>query len=164
MWSLLSCSKVFSVHCHLVRLCCTYSNVVLHYWHHEKQHQALSTTPSIACLHSLPTPPTHPPTAALSEGQRAAIHAAATAPVVVITGGPGCGKTQVVGALVHLWQDMHRSRVTWLTGEEEGQLRALQGRGAEERHSHEGRRTHIRLAAPTGARADVIECDVNGCD
>lgn len=89
-------------------------------------------------------------TAALSEGQRAAMHAAATSPVVVITGGPGCGKTQVIGALVHLWQDMHRARVSWLTAEQEVQLRGLHNRGGEDRHSHEGRRTHIRLAAPTG--------------
>lgn len=90
-------------------------------------------------------------TAVLSKGQRAAIHAAATAPVVVVTGGPGCGKTLVIGALVRLWQDMHRARVSWMSPEEEAQLQALQAKGRVERHCHEGRRSHIRLAAPTGS-------------
>jgi len=39
----------------------------------------------------------------LSKGQCAAIEAASDAPLLVITGGPGCGKTTVVQAIVKLW-------------------------------------------------------------
>jgi len=39
----------------------------------------------------------------LSDGQRAAIEAASDAPILVITGGPGCGKTTVVQSIVKLW-------------------------------------------------------------
>jgi ATP-dependent exoDNAse (exonuclease V) alpha subunit len=39
----------------------------------------------------------------LSQGQCAAIEAASDAPLLVITGGPGCGKTTVVQAIVKLW-------------------------------------------------------------
>lgn len=39
----------------------------------------------------------------LSQGQRAAIEAASDSPLLVITGGPGCGKTTVVKAIVKLW-------------------------------------------------------------
>ena len=39
----------------------------------------------------------------LSKGQKAAIEAASDAPLLVITGGPGCGKTTVVRAIVKLW-------------------------------------------------------------
>lgn len=38
-----------------------------------------------------------------SKGQKAAVTAASDAPIVVITGGPGCGKTTVVQAIVKLW-------------------------------------------------------------
>ena len=39
----------------------------------------------------------------LSQGQCAAIQAASDAPLLVVTGGPGCGKTTVVQAIVKLW-------------------------------------------------------------
>ena len=39
----------------------------------------------------------------LSQGQCSAIEAASDAPMLVITGGPGCGKTTVVQAIVKLW-------------------------------------------------------------
>ena len=39
----------------------------------------------------------------LSEGQRAAVLRASTAPLVVLTGGPGCGKTFATRAIVELW-------------------------------------------------------------
>ena len=42
----------------------------------------------------------------LSEGQRAAIRMAATAPVMVLTGGPGCGKTFATATIVKLWRAM----------------------------------------------------------
>jgi ATP-dependent exoDNAse (exonuclease V) alpha subunit len=38
-----------------------------------------------------------------SKGQKAAVTAASDAPIVIITGGPGCGKTTVVQAIVKLW-------------------------------------------------------------
>ncbi len=100
-----------------------------------------------------PPPPPHRPThtATLSEGQRAAIHSAATAPIVVITGGPGCGKTQVVGALVHLWQDMHKARVTvGLTKSQREWLTTRSKSLTKDEAAHDGPRSHIRLAAPTG--------------
>ena len=39
----------------------------------------------------------------LSEGQRAAVVRASSAPLVVLTGGPGCGKTFATRAIVQLW-------------------------------------------------------------
>lgn len=39
----------------------------------------------------------------LSKGQRAAIEMASDAPILVITGGPGCGKTTVLQYIVKLW-------------------------------------------------------------
>jgi hypothetical protein len=39
----------------------------------------------------------------LSEGQKAAVLKASTAPLVVLTGGPGCGKTFATKAIVQLW-------------------------------------------------------------
>lgn len=39
----------------------------------------------------------------LSAGQCAAIEAASDAPLLVVTGGPGCGKTTVLQAIVKLW-------------------------------------------------------------
>lgn len=39
----------------------------------------------------------------LSRGQRAAIQMASDAPILVITGGPGCGKTTVLQSIVKLW-------------------------------------------------------------
>lgn len=39
----------------------------------------------------------------LSAGQRAAIEMASDAPILVITGGPGCGKTTVLQSIVKLW-------------------------------------------------------------
>lgn len=39
----------------------------------------------------------------LSKGQRAAIELASDAPILVITGGPGCGKTTVLQYIVKLW-------------------------------------------------------------
>ena len=42
----------------------------------------------------------------LSDGQRAAVEAALTSPVMVLTGGPGCGKTFATEAIVHCWRAM----------------------------------------------------------
>ncbi len=42
----------------------------------------------------------------LSEGQRAAVLRASTAPAVVLTGGPGCGKTFTTRAIVELWRSL----------------------------------------------------------
>lgn len=42
----------------------------------------------------------------LSHGQRAAVFQAATSPVCVLTGGPGCGKTTTTKYIVDLWTDM----------------------------------------------------------
>ncbi len=39
----------------------------------------------------------------LSEGQRAALLRASRAPLIVLTGGPGCGKTFATKAIVQLW-------------------------------------------------------------
>ena len=41
--------------------------------------------------------------ALLNEGQRAAVQAASDAPLMVVTGGPGCGKTTAVATIVKLW-------------------------------------------------------------
>ena len=54
----------------------------------------------------LPSPPCARPAAAdvqLNEGQVRAIEVASDAPLMVITGGPGCGKTTMVQTLVKLW-------------------------------------------------------------
>lgn len=42
----------------------------------------------------------------LSEGQREAVRQAANAPVMVLTGGPGCGKTFATATIVKLWRAM----------------------------------------------------------
>ena len=42
----------------------------------------------------------------MSEGQRQAVQTAATAPVCVLTGGPGCGKTTTTKYIVELWRSM----------------------------------------------------------
>lgn len=42
----------------------------------------------------------------LSEGQREAIRQAANAPIMVLTGGPGCGKTFATATIVKLWRAM----------------------------------------------------------
>jgi exodeoxyribonuclease V alpha subunit len=55
-----------------------------------------------------PPPPRTINDAQLSDGQRAAIETAGQAGVVVITGGPGTGKTTVVRALVQTWEKARR--------------------------------------------------------
>ncbi len=59
----------------------------------------------------------------LSAGQRAAIEAAAHSPLVVLTGGPGCGKTFAVRTVVKLWRvrprlhlQVHRLLLAWPVG------------------------------------------------
>ena len=42
----------------------------------------------------------------LSEGQRTAVAQASVAPVMVLTGGPGCGKTFTTRTIVKLWRAM----------------------------------------------------------
>jgi len=44
----------------------------------------------------------------LSDGQREAIRQAANAPIMVLTGGPGCGKTFATATIVKLWRAMSR--------------------------------------------------------
>ena len=44
----------------------------------------------------------------LSAGQRHAVQVATTSPVLVLTGGPGCGKTSTVAAIVKLWSAMQK--------------------------------------------------------
>ncbi|KAK2080022.1 hypothetical protein QBZ16_002417 [Prototheca wickerhamii] len=61
--------------------------------------------------------PAHQAPLALSEGQRAALRLAASAPVALVTGGPGCGKTSALGAIVALWRAQgKRVRVCAPTG------------------------------------------------
>lgn len=45
---------------------------------------------------------------ALSEGQREAVLQASDAPVLILTGGPGCGKTTATATIVRLWRAMNR--------------------------------------------------------
>ena len=45
----------------------------------------------------------------LSEGQRAAVLQAATAPVLVLTGGPGCGKTTTTKHIVSMWHKLGKA-------------------------------------------------------
>ncbi|KAL6776271.1 hypothetical protein ACKKBG_A20460 [Auxenochlorella protothecoides x Auxenochlorella symbiontica] len=53
----------------------------------------------------------------LSPGQAAAVRAAASAPLAVLTGGPGCGKTHALAAVVRLWRAQgKRVRVCAPTG------------------------------------------------
>ena len=42
----------------------------------------------------------------LSEGQKQAIRLAARAPIMVLTGGPGCGNTAATATIVKLWRAM----------------------------------------------------------
>ncbi|CAL8469331.1 g8872 [Coccomyxa elongata] len=44
----------------------------------------------------------------LNEGQKAAVWKASTAPLVVLTGGPGCGKTFATKAIVQVWAQQHK--------------------------------------------------------
>lgn len=44
----------------------------------------------------------------LSQGQRAAVALARSAPVMVLTGGPGCGKTFATDAIVQQWDDLDK--------------------------------------------------------
>lgn len=65
--------------------------------------------------------PVHSPPASklfqLSEGQKSALRLAAHARVSVLTGGPGCGKTSALGAIVALWRAQgKRVRVCAPTG------------------------------------------------
>ena len=45
----------------------------------------------------------------LSEGQRQAIKVAMTSPILILTGGPGCGKTYATATIVKLWGAMHKN-------------------------------------------------------
>jgi ATP-dependent exoDNAse (exonuclease V) alpha subunit len=44
----------------------------------------------------------------LSKGQRAAVRVATTSPVLILTGGPGCGKTFTTATIVKLWSAMKK--------------------------------------------------------
>lgn len=44
----------------------------------------------------------------LSEGQKEAIMIASKAPIMILTGGPGCGKTYTTATIVKLWCAMKR--------------------------------------------------------
>ena len=44
----------------------------------------------------------------LSQGQRAAVQAASNSPILVLTGGPGCGKTYTTATIVKLWSAMNK--------------------------------------------------------
>lgn len=45
----------------------------------------------------------------LSEGQRQAIRLAMTSPILILTGGPGCGKTYATAMIVKLWEAIGRN-------------------------------------------------------
>ena len=45
----------------------------------------------------------------LSQGQRQAIKVAMTSPILILTGGPGCGKTYVTANIVKLWSAMNKN-------------------------------------------------------
>lgn len=51
----------------------------------------------------------------LSAGQQAAVKLAASAPIMVLTGGPGCGKTFTTRAMVRLWKEKQFKRVALCT-------------------------------------------------
>ena len=62
----------------------------------------------------------------LSEGQVRAIEVACDAPLMVVTGGPGCGKTTAVQTIVKLWCAQNKMvRIAAPTGA----LSGVQGRG-----------------------------------
>jgi ATP-dependent exoDNAse (exonuclease V) alpha subunit len=64
----------------------------------------------------------------LSKGQCAAIEAASDAPLLVITGGPGCGKTTVVQAIVKLWSAQGKIvHITAPTGRAAQRMGVIQG-------------------------------------
>ncbi|GAB4821863.1 hypothetical protein N2152v2_008909 [Parachlorella kessleri] len=64
----------------------------------------------------------------LSEGQRAAIEVAASAPIMVLTGGPGCGKTSTVQTIVKLWGAQGKLvRICAPTGRAAQRMGAIQG-------------------------------------
>ena len=44
----------------------------------------------------------------LSDGQREAVVVASQAPILILTGGPGCGKTYATAAIVKLWLALRR--------------------------------------------------------
>ena len=71
----------------------------------------------------------------LSTGQREAIRQAADAPVLVLTGGPGCGKTFATATIVKLWRAMSGKRA---------RISLCAPTGA-----------HVSLYAPTGARISL---------
>ncbi|KAG7669856.1 hypothetical protein Ndes2437B_g06050 [Nannochloris sp. 'desiccata'] len=64
----------------------------------------------------------------LSKGQCAAIEAASDAPLLVITGGPGCGKTTVVQAIVKLWSAQGKTvHIAAPTGRAAQRMGVIQG-------------------------------------
>jgi ATP-dependent exoDNAse (exonuclease V) alpha subunit len=64
----------------------------------------------------------------LSQGQCAAIEAASDAPLLVITGGPGCGKTTVVQAIVKLWSAQGKTvHIAAPTGRAAQRMGVIQG-------------------------------------
>ena len=44
----------------------------------------------------------------LSDGQREAVLVASQAPILILTGGPGCGKTYATATIVKLWRLLRR--------------------------------------------------------
>lgn len=67
-------------------------------------------------------------TGKLSDGQKAAVLKASTAPLIVLTGGPGCGKTFATKAIVQLWQSQGKDiRLAAPTGRAAQRLQAEAG-------------------------------------
>jgi len=96
-----------------------------------------------------------------SLGQCAAIEAASDAPLLVITGGPGCGKTTVVQAIVKLWcaqgKDVHICAPTGRAAQRMGAIQNI-----EPSTIHRLLRYQVRGAA---ANTDVSgDCDNGGVD
>jgi hypothetical protein len=79
----------------------------------------------------------------LSAGQEAAISAASDAPILVITGGPGCGKTTAVQTIVKLWCAQGKVvRICAPTGRAAQRMGSIQGIEPSTIHRMLGYRPH----------------------
>ncbi len=89
----------------------------------------------------------------LNEGQERAIEVASDAPLMVLTGGPGCGKTTAVQTIVKLWCAQKKMvRIAAPTGE-------LGDAGVELlRCAMEWRQLHACSVAPGDAGIGLLRC------